>query len=112
MLGLFRAENGLVARCVVTLVNAADSSGEVSRGDKMTLTGTGPESYITEYTLVYEDQNLPNPRNGIDLPSVSTLETTQGQIDGLFSQLPSKYTTSRRLHLWEIFCPWVASRVV
>ena len=29
--------------------------GEVSRGEKMTLRGTDPESYITEYTLVYED---------------------------------------------------------
>ena len=28
---------------------------EVSRGNKMALRGTDPESYITEYTLVYED---------------------------------------------------------
>jgi len=27
----------------------------VSRGEKMLYSGTGPESYITEYTLVYED---------------------------------------------------------
>ena len=30
-------------------------SGEVSRREKMTLRGTDPESYINEYTLVYED---------------------------------------------------------
>ena len=29
--------------------------GEASRGEKMALRGTDPESYITEYTLVYED---------------------------------------------------------
>ena len=28
---------------------------EVSRGEKMLYSGTDPESYITEYTLVYED---------------------------------------------------------
>ena len=30
-------------------------SGEVSRGEKMLYSGTDPESYITEYTVVYED---------------------------------------------------------
>ena len=29
--------------------------GEVSRGENMALRGTDPESYITDYTLVYED---------------------------------------------------------
>ena len=29
--------------------------GEVSRGKKMLYSGTDPESYITEYTLVYEE---------------------------------------------------------
>ena len=29
--------------------------GEVSRGEKMLEYGTDPESYITEYTLVYQD---------------------------------------------------------
>jgi len=29
--------------------------GEVSRGEKMLETGADPESYITEYTLAYED---------------------------------------------------------
>ena len=28
---------------------------EVSRGEKMTLRGTDPESYITKYTSAYED---------------------------------------------------------
>jgi len=32
-----------------------DRCDEVSRGEKMSLRGTDPESYITEYTLVYED---------------------------------------------------------
>jgi len=32
-----------------------ETSGEVSRGEKMALRGTDPESYITEYTLVYGD---------------------------------------------------------
>ena len=29
--------------------------GEVSRGEKMLYSGTDSESYITEYTLLYED---------------------------------------------------------
>jgi len=33
-----------------------DSSCEVPRGEKMLYSGTDPESYITEYTLVYEDK--------------------------------------------------------
>ena len=32
----------------------------LSRGDKMALPGTDPESYITEYTLVYEDESPSN----------------------------------------------------
>ena len=32
------------------------ASGEVPRGEKMLYSGTDPESYITEYTLVYEEQ--------------------------------------------------------
>jgi len=30
-------------------------SGEVPRGEKMLYSGTDPETYITEYTLVYKD---------------------------------------------------------
>ena len=30
-------------------------SGEVPRGEKMLFSGTDLESYITEYTLLYED---------------------------------------------------------
>ena len=33
-----------------------DSGGEVPRGEKMLYSGTDPESYITEYTLVYEEK--------------------------------------------------------
>ena len=32
--------------------------GQVSRGEKILYPGTDPESYITEYTLVYEDESL------------------------------------------------------
>jgi len=32
--------------------------GEVPRGEKMLYLGTDPESYITEYTLVYEDSQV------------------------------------------------------
>ena len=31
-------------------------SGEISRGEKMLSSGTDPESYITEYTSVHEDE--------------------------------------------------------
>ena len=34
-------------------------SGEVSRGERMALRGTDPESCITECTSVYEDEILP-----------------------------------------------------
>jgi len=30
---------------------------EVSQGEQMLYSGTDPESYITEYTLVYEDES-------------------------------------------------------
>jgi len=33
-------------------------SGEVPREEEMLYSGTDPESYITEYTLVYEDKQL------------------------------------------------------
>ena len=35
------------------------TSGEVSRGEKMALKVSDPDSYITEYTLVYEDKKVP-----------------------------------------------------
>jgi len=52
----------LARECVGTLFEAARMLllivsglvGEVSREEKMALRGTDPESYITEYTLVYE----------------------------------------------------------
>jgi len=34
----------------------AVASGEVSRGEKILFSGTDPESYVTDYTLVYEDK--------------------------------------------------------
>jgi len=34
----------------------SSDSGEVPRGEKMLYSGTDPESYITDHTLVYEDQ--------------------------------------------------------
>ena len=36
-------------------------SGEVSRGEKMALRGTDPESYITECTLASEDKQDSGP---------------------------------------------------
>ena len=35
--------------------------GEVSQGEKMLYSGTKPESYITEYTLVYQDNGPCQP---------------------------------------------------
>ena len=32
-------------------------SGEVPRGEKIHSSGTDPESFITDYTLVYEDES-------------------------------------------------------
>ena len=32
--------------------------GEVPRGEKMLVSVTDPESYITEHTLVYEEQKV------------------------------------------------------
>ena len=34
------------------------ASGEVPRGEKMLYSGTDPESYITEYTSVYENKRI------------------------------------------------------
>ena len=41
-------DSGLVGRKVFFI-------GEVSRGEKIIYSGTDPESYSTEHTLVYED---------------------------------------------------------
>jgi len=38
----------------ITSAQLVEASGEVPRGDNMLYSGTDPESYITEYTLVYE----------------------------------------------------------
>jgi hypothetical protein len=44
----------------------------------------------------------------------STLETTQGQIDGFFSRLQFKFYLAEVASVgnWLKICPWVASRVV
>ena len=47
-------------QCILTLVDRL-RVGEVPRGEKMLYSGTDPESYITEYTLVYEDQRQMEP---------------------------------------------------
>jgi len=44
-------------------------SGAVSRGEKMLESGTDPESYITEYTLVYEEK-LPEVDGAGTEPSI------------------------------------------
>ena len=36
----------------LVVIDSALVSGEVSHGEKMTLRGSDPESYITEYTIV------------------------------------------------------------
>jgi len=66
----------------------------------MTLPGTDPESYITEYTLVYEENidggvhNLSEADEGHwdggDSATGTDLEATQGQMNGFLSQLPYK----------------------
>ena len=47
------------------------------------------------------------------LEAGSTLEATQGKIDGFFSQLPYKCRQNRVASVgdWLVICPWVASRV-
>ena len=47
-------DSGLVGREVFFIYHMA--SGVVPRGEKMLYSGTDPESYITEYTLVYEEK--------------------------------------------------------
>jgi len=42
-------------------------SGEVSRGEKILYSGTEPGSYITEYTLVYEDSRAGSSREWASL---------------------------------------------
>ena len=56
--------------------------GEVPRGEKMLYSGTDPESYITEYTQVYEDnvedfrsEMGPKSRRG-PLCGIATFEQT------------------------------------
>ena len=44
--------------CSTKLLWSSSQCGEVSREEKMALRGTDPESYITDYTLVYEDKLL------------------------------------------------------
>ena len=51
-------DSGLVVRkvfCIHHIRPVVSGACEVSRGEKMLYSGTDPESYITEYTLVYED---------------------------------------------------------
>ena len=42
---------------VCTGGGGAGFSTRVSRGEKLLYSGTDPESYITEYTLLYEDKS-------------------------------------------------------
>ena len=39
-------------------LSVIDSGGEVPREEEMLYSGTDPESYITEYTLVYKEKQL------------------------------------------------------
>jgi len=49
-----------------------DHTGEVSRGEKMLYSGTDPESYITEYTLVYKEKHL---RSNVHATSVRVVDS-------------------------------------
>jgi len=51
-------------KCFGTVVDSGLlGSGEVPRGEKMLYSGTDPESYIAEYTLVYEEKvDISSPR--------------------------------------------------
>jgi len=35
-----------------------EASGEVPQGEKILYSGADPESYITEYTIIYKDKTL------------------------------------------------------
>jgi len=51
-------DSGLVGRKVVFIHHirpVVNGTGEVPRGEQMLYSGTDPESYITEYTVVRED---------------------------------------------------------
>ena len=63
---------------------------------------------------LYMSQASGRPRVGHLTRSNTTLETTQGQIDGFFSQLPSKCDLQEVASVGDgvKICPWVASRVV
>ena len=50
------------------------ASGEVPRGEKMLYSGTDPESYITEDTLVHEDKIRASPIPG-PLPCRTNIKT-------------------------------------
>jgi len=43
------------AKAFLALIDSGLVGRKVSRGEKMALRGTDPESYNTEHTLVYED---------------------------------------------------------
>ena len=49
-------DSGLVGRKVFFIHYIRPASVEVSRGEKMFYAGTGPEWYITEYTLACEEK--------------------------------------------------------
>ena len=46
-------------------MEALNSTNQVPRGEKMLDSGTNPESYIIEYTLVYEDKSCQNGPNNM-----------------------------------------------
>jgi hypothetical protein len=48
-------------------VAISSQPGEVSRGKKMLLSGTDPESYVAEYNLVNEDKIFVPPPLGVGI---------------------------------------------
>ena len=53
---------------IITQVIDSRLVGEVSRGEKMALRGTDPESYIIEYILVCEEENAKDCKFVASLP--------------------------------------------
>ena len=56
--GLFLNFGFTLASRICTRAGHVTTVGEVPRGEKMLSSGTDLESYITEYTLVHEDDRL------------------------------------------------------
>jgi len=68
-----------------------EDGGEVSRGETMLESGTGPESYITEHTLVYENDVGLGTQRGDDEAGHTNAESSSSSL--LLSSLELRDTT-------------------